>query len=159
MAAGKAFREIVWNETVQGNTLQSTGGASHVFDPAPAWQASADVPQKTGGRTGRGVPDVAAKADFASGYRTCVAGLDIPMGGTSSAAPLWAALVARLNQRLRRRVGYFTSLFYLYPNRFRGAFHDVTQGNNGNLYRASVGWDPCTGWGRPKGSQLLRALS
>lgn len=159
IATPSNFHEVVWNETVHGQTLQSTGGASHVFDPAPVWQASADVPQKTGGRTGRGVPDVAAKADFATGYKTCVARLDIPMGGTSSAVPLWAALVARLNQSLRRRVGFFTCLLYLHPERFRTAFYDVTRGDNGDLYRAGVGWDPCTGWGSPDGQGLLKALS
>ncbi|MFQ5777795.1 MAG: protease pro-enzyme activation domain-containing protein [Terriglobia bacterium] len=159
MAVGSNFHEVVWNETVMGKLLQSTGGASHVFDPAPAWQASAEVPQKTASRTGRGVPDVAAKADFATGYKTCVGGLDIPMGGTSSAAPLWAALVARLNQKLRRPVGYFTSLLYLHPDRFRKAFYDVTKGNNGNFYRAAPGWDPCTGWGSPNGEELLKVLS
>ena len=156
---GSSFHEVVWNETVKGHLCQSSGGASHVFDPAPAWQASAEVPKKTDGRTGRGVPDVAAKADFATGYKTCVGGLDIPMGGTSAAAPLWAALLARLNQRLRRPVGYLTSLLYLRADRFRKAFHDITKGNNGDCYCAAPGWDACTGWGSPDGEKLLKALS
>jgi kumamolisin len=150
---------VVWNETVKGRLCQSTGGVSHFFDPAPAWQASAEVPRKTNGRTGRGVPDVAAKADFATGYKTCVGGLDIPMGGTSAAAPLWAALIARLSQRQRRPVGYLTSLLYLRAGRFRKAFHDITRGNNGRCYSACPGWDACTGWGSPDGSKLLKALS
>ncbi len=156
---GSSFHEVVWNETVKGHLCQSSGGASHLFDPAPAWQASAEVPKKTDGRTGRGVPDVAAKADFATGYKTCVGGLDIPMGGTSAAAPLWAALLARLNQRLRRPVGYLTSLLYLHRDRFRKGFFDITKGNNGDCYSAGPGWDACTGWGSPHGDELLKALS
>jgi subtilase family serine protease len=59
--------------------MASTGGASRLF-PRPEWQTSAQVSQKAGGE-GRGVPDVAAKADVAQGYGILVAGLDIAIGG------------------------------------------------------------------------------
>jgi kumamolisin len=79
-----------------------------------------------------------------------------PIGGTSAAAPLWASLVARINQGLRARCGFLNPI--LYGNAFRGAFRDVTVGNNG-AYSATAGWDACTGLGSPIGQQLLNALS
>lgn len=147
-------RESVWREEFAGRAMASAGGASRVF-PRPDWQATAPVRRKTGAG-GRGVPDVAAKADVAEGYGILVAGLDIAMGGTSAAAPLWAALVARLNEKLGVPAGYLTPLFY--QPRFRSCFSDITSGESGPRYRASRGWDPCTGWGSPKGAQLLEAL-
>ena len=36
-------------------------------------------------------------------------------------------------------------------------FRDVTEGNNGD-FKATQGWDPCTGLGSPIGSELLTAL-
>jgi kumamolisin len=134
--------------------MASTGGASSLF-PLPNWQVSAKVRDKAG-RDGRGVPDVAAKADVAEGYGILVAGLDIAMGGTSAAAPLWAALAARLNEKLGAPVGFLAPL--LYQRRFRGALRDITRGDNGPRFRASRGWDPCTGWGTPNGTALLAAL-
>jgi kumamolisin len=113
------------------------------------------VREKTGAE-GRGVPDVAAKADVATGYGIVAGGLDLAMGGTSAAAPLWAALVARLNEELGAPAGYLTPL--LYQSRLRAGFRDITRGESGPRFQASRGWDPCTGWGSPKGTQLLEAL-
>jgi kumamolisin len=146
--------ETVWKEEFAGRHMASTGGASSLF-PLPNWQVSAKVRDKAG-RDGRGVPDVAAKADVAEGYGILVAGLDIAMGGTSAAAPLWAALAARLNEKLGTPVGFLAPL--LYQQRFRGALRDITRGDNGPRFRASRGWDPCTGWGTPNGTALLAAL-
>jgi kumamolisin len=152
--SGGRARESVWKEEFAGRAMASTGGASRLF-PRPEWQASAQVSQKAGGE-GRGVPDVAAKADVAQGYGILVAGLDIAMGGTSAAAPLWAALLARLNEKLGVSAGYVTPLFY--QKRFRRAFRDITAGDSGPRFHASRGWDPCTGWGSPRGVPLLEAL-
>lgn len=147
-------RESVWREEFGGRAMASTGGVSRLF-ARPAWQDTAPVRRKTGA-DGRGVPDVAAKADVAQGYGILVAGLDIAMGGTSAAAPLWAALIAQLNEKLGVPAGYLTPL--LYQPRFRSSFSDITRGESGPRFRASRGWDPCTGWGSPKGAQLLEAL-
>ncbi len=147
--------ESVWSETFAGRRMASTGGASKLFR-APAWQAPAEVRRKTG-LNGRGVPDVAAKADVATGYCILAGGVDIPMGGTSAAAPLWAALIARINEKLGVPAGYITPL--LYRPEFQRVFRDVTEGNNGSRFRAAPGWDPCTGWGSPHGAALLDALS
>ena len=65
-----------------------------------------------GMRTGRGVPDVAGDADPATGYQILVDGHQAVFGGTSAVAPLWAALIARLNQQLGHPVGYLNPLLY-----------------------------------------------
>ena len=79
-----------------------------------------------------------------------------PIGGTSAAAPLWAALIARLNQGLKARCGFLNQLLYTkFPT---GVLHDITAGNNG-AYAAGPGWDACTGLGSPDGQNLLKALS
>jgi kumamolisin len=142
--------ETVWNEHLGGLAMSTSGGFSRNFS-RPSWQ-----PASLGGRkTGRGVPDVAAKADLATGYEIVAGGRSFPMGGTSAAAPLWAGLIARINRALKTRVGYLTPL--LYTRRFARATRDINKGNNGR-YKAASGWDPCTGLGVPRGKALLAAL-
>lgn len=149
--------ETAWSETivVEGIPfhLATGGGASSIFG-TQTWQAAADV-RGTTGRNGRGLPDIAAKADIATGYPLVVGGRLLPMGGTSAAAPLWAALIARINEKLGVRAGYLNEL--LYQEGFRKATRDITKGANGH-FSAREGWDPCTGWGSPIGGGLLRAL-
>jgi kumamolisin len=150
--------ETVWNEVMQ-NEGATGGGVSAVFTK-PAYQNEVKVPPSANPphNVGRGVPDVAAVADPVTGVVVMrIDGNHLePIGGTSAAAPLWASLVARLNQGLKARCGFLNPL--LYGNAFRGAFRDVTVGNNG-AYSATAGWDACTGLGSPIGQQLLNALS
>jgi kumamolisin len=103
------------------------------------------------------VPDVAGDADPQSGYRVVVNGQTQVIGGTSAVAPLWAGLVARLNQQLALPVGWLTPLLYAPPIAGSGALRDITEGSNG-AYTAGSGWDACTGWGAPVGARLLAAL-
>lgn len=149
--------ETVWHETILVENvsfqLATGGGASSIFR-RPPWQAGVDV-RSAAGRNGRGVPDVAAKADIATGYPVIVGGRLLPMGGTSAAAPLWAALIARINEKLGVPAGYLNAL--LYQEEFRAAIRDITEGSSGR-FRAEPGWDPCTGLGSPNGTALLRAL-
>jgi len=148
--------EIAWNTlAIQG---QATGGGISCLFPLPEWQKNAGVPPSINmdGRVGRGVPDVAAVSDPLTGYFVRVDGTNTVIAGTSSAAPLWCGLVARIAQRLATRVGYINPL--LYDVASRGGFRDIVIGNNGG-YSARPGWDACTGLGRPIGSQLLEALS
>jgi kumamolisin len=133
------------------------GGVSDVF-PLPAWQAGARVPPSpnAGRFRGRGVPDVAANADPATGYRIRVDGTEGLIGGTSAVAPLLAGLVALVNERTASRVGYLNP--WLYRDGHARLFADVTAGSNG-LYRATRGWDACTGLGSPNGDELAAALA
>ncbi|MGI8753250.1 MAG: S53 family peptidase [Acidimicrobiales bacterium] len=145
--------ETVWNDLASGHGATG-GGVSDQFQ-LPAYQTSAKVPPSAnpGGHVGRGVPDVAGDADPQTGYTVRVDGQDTVIGGTSAVAPLWAALVARLNQALGRKVGDLHPALYGAP----GAFRDITSGSNG-AYQAGGGWDACTGLGSPDGTALLAAL-
>ncbi|MGE5243235.1 MAG: protease pro-enzyme activation domain-containing protein [Betaproteobacteria bacterium] len=146
--------ETVWNEQVGPQRMSTSGGFSRAF-PRPWWQRR-HVRRKGAGRRGRAVPDVAAKADFKRGYQLVVAGRDVALGGTSAATPTWAAFVARLNDTLGVPVGFISP--QLYSERARGALYAVTTGGNGT-YRATRGWDPCTGLGTPIGAALLDVLA
>ena len=99
---------------------------------------------------------MAGDADPATGYAVRVDGQDFVIGGTSAVAPLWAGLVALLNQKLGHRVGFLNPLLYG-PVAGTGSLRDITSGNNGG-YTAKAGWDPCTGLGTPVGTKLLKAL-
>jgi kumamolisin len=126
----------------------------------PAYQASANVPPSANPphAIGRGVPDVAAVADPVTGVVVMlIDGKHLEqIGGTSASTPMWASLVARLNQGLGARCGFLNPL--LYGKFSSGVLRDITVGNNG-AYAAGPGWDACTGLGSPNGGQLLQGLS
>ncbi|RDS84017.1 S53 family peptidase [Dyella psychrodurans] len=145
--------EVVWNETAS-NEGATGGGVSIEYD-LPTWQQNANVPKSPSGSAGRGVPDVAGNADPATGYQVLADGQSQVIGGTSAVAPLWAALIARLNQKLGTPVGDVHAALYQIGE---SAFRDITQGNNGS-YQAGPGWDACTGLGSPNGQALLNALT
>ena len=152
-SGGKISKEVVWN-TGAGNGA-SGGGVSDHF-PLPAYQAGAKVPVSVNPAhfKGRGVPDIAGDADPATGYQIHVDGKDAVFGGTSAVAPLWAALIALINEQLGKHVGFLNTTLYA-----KGAsgLHDITSGTNG-AYQAAAGWDACTGLGSPSGQALLTAL-
>jgi kumamolisin len=160
LARGRT-RETVWNES-RTVGLTSGGGISRAFD-LPPFQQLCDVPARYGTtRSGRGTPDVAANASSLTGYLILADGTAMSMGGTSAAAPLWAGLIACINEALGRRTGYLTPLLYTYAAQRRGALRDVRVGNNQMSgrrgYKARPGWDPCTGLGSPHGVTLLHWL-
>ena len=148
--------EVVWNE-LANNEGATGGGISDVF-PLPSYQASANVPPSAnpGGRVGRGVPDVAGDADPSTGYDTLVDGQSGVIGGTSAVAPLWAGLIALINQDMGKPAGFINPL--LYQNVSEDETNDITQGNNG-AYSAGHGWDACTGLGSPIGTAVEASLS
>ena len=147
--------EVVWNEGDQGAT---GGGISDQF-PVPDYQDNAGIPPSANPtkNVGRGVPDVAGDADPATGYVVRVDGQETVIGGTSAVAPLWAGLIARLNQGLGKSVGFLNPTLYGLPSS-SNVFRDVTSGNNG-AYSAGPGWDACSGLGVADGTKLLQVLS
>ena len=151
-ANGAIQEEVVWNDQPQGGA--SGGGVSSVF-PIPPWQMKANVPKPPTSSGGRGVPDVAGDASPETGYNVLFDGQSAVVGGTSAVAPLWAALIALLNQQCGSNIGFAN--LALYQNAENG-FHDITQGNNGS-YSAGPGWDPCTGLGSPNGNQLSQIFA
>ncbi len=145
--------ETVWNDAGGGAT---GGGISRQFPP-PSYQGGAQVPVNVDTqKSGRGVPDVCGDADPQTGYVIRVDGAEQTIGGTSAVAPLWAGLIARLNEHLGAPLGFAQPL--LYPLRGTSSFHDITSGSNGS-YAAAAGWDACTGLGSPDGTALAASVS
>ena len=144
--------EVVWHEASGG----ATGGGVSAFFPLPAYQQQAKVPSSANPphRPGRGVPDVAGDADPQTGYKVRVDGQDMVIGGTSAVAPLYAALIALVNQGRPLPVGFVNPALYASS----GAFRDIVDGNNGD-YSAGPGWDACTGLGTPVGESIKGVLS
>jgi kumamolisin len=166
-SAAADHREVVWNIR---NQSASGGGISDVL-PRPDWQSPVSVLRTPVPRRrnpsfdGRQLPDVAGLASHA--YAVYVGGrYQNRIGGTSAVAPIWSALVARLNEGLRSRglprVGHLHPLLYQ-DRSIQETFSDITSGHNDpfgkNGYQAGLGWNPCTGWGTPNGADLLRALA
>ena len=148
--------ETVWNTFA--NFGQATGGGFSKLFPRPAWQSQETVPftAREGGGEGRGVPDMAGNANPSTGYLLQVHGKTTVIGGTSAVAPLFSAMMARINESLGKRAGYINPLIYQADNR-EAAFQDINSGSNGT-YWASDGWDPVSGLGRPIGSALRDLL-
>ncbi|MBV9403942.1 MAG: S8 family serine peptidase [Acidobacteriaceae bacterium] len=152
---GKIQSETVWNDGTNGG---ATGGGVSSHFSKPAYQANIAVPKPTGtvNPTGRGVPDVAGVADPDTGFIILVDGQEGVIGGTSAVAPLWAGLVALLNEQLGKNLGWFHPELYGTLSQHQ-ALHDIVSGTNGD-FKAAPGWDPCTGLGSPNGQAMLNVL-
>jgi uncharacterized repeat protein (TIGR01451 family) len=161
--------ETVWNWNSSGLGDAGSGGGTNINGiPIPSWQQNVPMTNNQGSTTLRNVPDVALTADNIDVvYENGFSGY---FGGTSCAAPLWAAYTALINEQATNRnlppVGFLNPAIYAigmssnYPN----CFHDITTGNNTNLvvskaYFAVPGYDLATGWGTPNGSNLINALT
>ena len=84
-----------WSFTANGYT--GTGGGVSTFYSIPGWQQGVNMSANGGSTTMRNIPDVALVADnIWVMYGNGKAG---SFGGTSCAAPLWAALIALVNQQ------------------------------------------------------------
>ena len=160
-AGGPYQSEVVWGDpSEQSNDPFDThgsgggGGISQVWN-LPDYQNGVGLSQ-----TFRNVPDVSLDADPNTGYSIYFGGQFTVFGGTSCAAPLWAAYTALVNQV---RVGQKqTVLGFANPTLYtiaKGAgyakgFHDVTNGTN-LFYAAASGYDNATGLGSFDGAGLL----
>jgi kumamolisin len=145
--------EVVWNDGASGG---ASGGGISAFFATPTWQASLSAVTTQGTRTPlsmRGVPDIAGNADPETGYEVRVDGAASVIGGTSAVAPLWAALLTRLNQIAGKPTGLINPKLYQAP----AALRDITSGNNGD-FAAAAGWDACTGLGSPNGAALRSVI-
>jgi kumamolisin len=146
--------EVVWNDRLHG----TGGGISDIY-PVPAFQRSAKIPPSVNdGRRGRGVPDVAAAASATNGYRIYLHGSEVVIGGTSAAAPLWAAFIALLNAQRGQSLGFINPTLYQDPSLLR----PIVSGDNaifGIGYEAGPGWNACAGLGAPKGAAIIASLT
>ena len=149
------------------NTGASGGGVSDYF-PIPWYQSDTTIPVSVkDGHRGRGVPDVAANASPNSGYPFTITLLGVTSveiaNGTSASAPLWAGLIAVMNAALGQNVGFINPVIYaLNGAGFRDILPEPGASDNSFAgvpgYPVTPGWDAVTGWGTPKGVELLHAL-
>jgi subtilase family serine protease len=156
-AAGPWKSETAW--------VDSGGGISPDSIAIPSWQKLAGVINSSnkGSTTLRNGPDVSANANFTfytcSDQTTCLAN---EYGGTSFAAPMWAAFVALANQERVASglgtIGFINPTIYAQnvTSSYATDFHDITSGKSGS-YSAVTGYDLVTGWGSPKAA-LITAL-
>lgn len=163
-STGNYASETVWN---RNNDYGSSGGISPTV-AIPAWQLGVGMTANHGSATMRNIPDVALTAENV--YVCCHNGSARSVGGTSCAAPLWAGFTALANQQAGQlgqpAVGFLNPTIYA-MNRgtnYALAFHDITTGNNLNTssptnFYAVTGFDLCTGWGTPNGTNLINALT
>ena len=167
---GSYLSEIVWNwgtSNPSGGDWGSSGGVSTYYS-IPPWQQGVATTPNQGSSTMRNVPDVALTADNV--YVTYNDGGAGSFGGTSCAAPLWAAFTALVNQQAAANgaapVGFLNPALYAIGKgpKYAYCFHDITVGSNKwypgsrSKYSAVPGYDLCTGWGTPNGANLIYAL-
>ena len=188
-SALKYIPEVAWNDDSTGNPLSASGGGASALVARPSWQTG--VPGIASGSM-RLVPDVslysspglpgylyctsdqtnwapasgtssAQQASCNSGFRDSATGFLTVAGGTSFAAPIFAGMVALINQK----AGYTTGQGLINPTLYKlagnaatyaSAFHDITSGNNNCIagtslcgstagFAANAGYDEVTGLG------------
>jgi subtilase family serine protease len=167
-AGGAWSSEVVWNSGGHG----SGGGPADdggLHFALPAWQKPAVNAQNHGSTALRNSPDVALHADY-NNYVCFDGGCAGNWGGTSFAAPRWAAFLALVNEQVVA-AGHPAGLGFLNPTLYKigaGAsypqnFHDVVAGDNDTdgqvrYYSAVRGYDLATGWGSMIGTALMDSL-
>jgi len=143
----------------------SSGGFSTIFW-RPSYQAAAvgnylnRIAPLYAGRfnpNGRAFPDVAAQAE---NIEIVNGGVYTTAYGTSAASPIFASIIALLNDRRiatgKSVLGFLNPVLYANP----GVLNDVASGSNPgcgtNGFPSLGGWDPVTGLGTPNYGALAR---
>src|ERR1051326_8255253 len=155
---------------VSETTWGGSGGGITPHYAIPSYQAGMNMQTNHGSTALRNFPDVAMLADVTI-FWYLKNGQSGTVGGTSAAAPLWAGYMALVNQQAvangKPAIGNLNSIIYgigktnpLYST----LFHDITTGNNFNSasptnFPATTGFDLCTGWGAPNGSNFINFLA
>lgn len=166
---GTWLSETTWNggvtvPFVPQNNGGSGGGISVIW-PLPSYQLGLANAANLGSDTHRNMPDVALDADPQSGEFMIVGGIGIVNGGTSAAAPLWAAFTALLNQELtvrgRPRLGFPNPTLYALAAgpTYNQDFHDIADGSTNLFYPAVTGYDLATGLGTLNGLNMINDLA
>lgn len=178
----------VWNDGPSATGASATGGGVSAVWGMPSYQSTAAsglgvINAHSGGSCGqtycREVPDVSFNADPNTGYVVDAhdvygSGWTIA-GGTSAAAPMWAAYIALANAQSSCRgltVGFANPLLYQTASAaYSSDFEDVANpspissaadndglGVNGGLYPVTANYDMTTGLGTLSGANLAPAL-
>ncbi|HEV2695776.1 MAG TPA: protease pro-enzyme activation domain-containing protein [Verrucomicrobiae bacterium] len=168
--SGNYVSETAWNDGYNAsvNRYLGSGGGVSTYYNIPAWQLGVSMATNNGSSVMRNVPDVALTAEGI--FETAGDGQMITnQGGTSCAAPLWAGFMALVNEQGAQLgqppVGFLNPTLYAIcqGTNYAATFHDIITGNNTNgaspnNYYAVPGYDLCTGWGTPAGTNLINAL-
>jgi uncharacterized protein YjdB len=99
---------------------------------------------------GRSIPDISSCSDPKTGVLYIINGKEDIIGGTSVAAPTFAAYLAAINYK-----SFINPFLYSIGN---NCYNDVLSGSNGG-YKASLGYDQCTGLGTINGTILKQELT
>ena len=173
--------ESVWNDST--TATGAGGGGVSISHTMPSYQSGAPSSlnvinsHSSGSQCGapsgsycREVPDVSADADPYTGYLIYYEGSWTGIGGTSAAAPLWAAFTALVDASSTcagKSIGFANPLLYnAAASAYSSDFTDITSGNNdytpdlyaGGLYPAGTGYDMASGLGSPDGATLPATL-
>ena len=178
-AIGPSPTEKVWNE--KSNGAGAGGGGISTLWSMPSYQSGAPSTlnvinssssgtqcKAASGSYCREVPDVSADADPYSGYVVYYDGSWGGIGGTSAAAPLWAAFTALTNASTTcagKNIGFANPVLYkAAASGYSSDFQDITSGNNdytgtnSGKFTAGTGFDMASGLGTPDGAGLPAAL-
>jgi uncharacterized repeat protein (TIGR03803 family) len=145
---------------------RGSGGVSTTYE-IPVWQEGIDMSTNGGSTAMRNIPDVAMVADGC--FLVANNGQEYSVAGTSIASPLWAAFTALINEIAQTNgepaVGFINPAIYAFAkgSTYLTGIHDITAGNNESAgsptkFVAVPGYDLCTGWGTPAGSNLMYAI-
>ena len=168
--AGTYVSETTWSAGTPIVSPEGSGGGISSIWSKPTYQLGVGASP-----TERDVPDVSLNADPNTGYTVYAPAPGAAVGtkavaqvvgGTSAAAPLWAAFAALINQQrtangLTTSVGFLNPLLYplaVSSTTYSANFHDILSGSN-LFYQAGAGYDDATGLGSFAGAPLLAALS
>ena len=157
-----------WGHNGSTNDYWGSGGGVSTSYPIPYWQTNVNMTTNLGSMTMRNIPDVALTANNV--YLVHDSGASNAVGGTSCAAPLWAGFMALVNQQAadlgNASAGFINPVIYALgeSTNYNACFNDITVGSNTwsgspNLYYAVPGYDLCTGWGTPAGTNLINVLA
>lgn len=154
--------EVVWSDGSNQSKCTNqwgSGGGNSVAYSRPNWQNAPGV-QNSYSRGMRQIPDISAAA---YGLAVYFKGQWGAVGGTSAAAPIWAAGLALVNEGMIQQVhtfNYGPQMFYSVANKANGTqpYYDVTRGNN-LYYPAGTGWDFASGLGTPNLPSFYQIMS
>jgi kumamolisin len=153
---GRWLAEHAWTDVPMS---QGTSGGVATLFARPKFQKDVVTSRDS---THRLVPDVSAVADPFTGVRIVYGGEPRLGGGTSQAAPIWAALTVLMNQHVVANGG--KALGDLNPLLYRVAagsnlpgFRDVVLGDNA-VDVSAPGYDLATGLGTPNVGNLAHNL-
>ncbi len=158
---GSYLDESAWSNPLERS---GAGGGVSATEPRPSWQRGPGVVQSALNPQGRRqTPDVSGPADPFSGFMVCGTdpGASSPrchggQGGTSAAAPFWAASLVLVQQYAASHGAGALAHCFAGPILYDLAatpqplppYHQIKYGNNG-YYPATGGWSFAAGLGSP----------